>query len=99
MADFIEPVPIESPIERDLRDKIEFAELMVGTDPRGRKLINKMRARLDAVLNGRANDAADPQQDQIAKGAEFYRRQGSGQSATDRLNSEYAKRLGKQIQR
>jgi hypothetical protein len=80
---FIEPVPIEneSAAVRDLRDDIALAEMLCGNDPRGRKIIGRLKARLAVLLNtGTATDAAVVQP-----------------SGLDRLNAEYAKRVGKQI--
>ena len=83
MSDFIAPIPVEeeSPVVRDLQDRIEFAELLFSDDPRGKRIITRMKARLAAALGcGRAADAAAAPQDENA-----------------RLNAEYAKRLGKPI--
>jgi hypothetical protein len=82
---FIEPVPVndEPSSVRQLRDDIALAVMLCGDDSRGRKIISRLKSRLAAALGttGRATDAAAA----------------TRISENDRLNAEYAARLGKQI--
>jgi len=79
MSDFIAPIPVEeeSPVVRDLQDRIEFAELLFSDDPRGQRIITRMKAQLATALgSGRATDAAAPEDQNARLNAEYAKRLG-----------------------